>query len=155
MCEDLRFNWEYLLNCKRMAVIPAALHFYRLNESSITGTYKKQKNSVKMVANGVANAKLWATIACDSPMRTEKLRKYLRARAAYTAHGALWRVCSTGQEKNYRTFIAEARVLINSNCTEILQDKETYSRFLRFMCWMCSHSYTLWKMAAKAGGAIG
>lgn len=155
MCEDLRFNWDYILNCRRMIIVPAALHFYRLNEDSITGKYKKQKNNVKMVANGVANAKLWAAIANESPMRTSDLRNYLRARAAYTAHGALWRVSSTGEEKNYSAYVTEARTLINSNCTEILRDKETYSPFLRCMCWMCCNWHWLWRLASKASRAMG
>lgn len=155
MCEDLRFNWDYILNCKRMVIVPAALYFYRLNEDSITGNYKKQKNNVKMVANGVANATLWAAIMKESQIRTDELRKYLRARAAYTAHGALWRVSSTGEEKNYRTFVADAKALIHSNCAEILRDKETYSLFLRSMCWMCCHWHWLWKLAAKVSRMIG
>ncbi len=154
MCEDLRFNWDYILNCKQMVIVPSVLHFYRLNENSITGNYKKQKHNIKMVANGVANAKLWAKIANESPIHSAELRNYLRARSAYTAHGALWRVFSTGEEKNYAAYVAEARLLINSNCKEVLRDKETYSFFLRFMCWMCCRFYFLWKLAAKVSRVV-
>lgn len=154
MCEDLRFNWDYILNCRRMIIVPAALHFYRLNEDSITGKYKTQMKNHKMVDKGIANANLWAQIAKYSTIKEPRLQSYLNARAAYTAHSALWRVYSTGQENVYIKFIAEARNLIRANCRLLLHDRETYSIFLRFMCWMCCHNYPLWKAAARISRVI-
>ena len=154
MCEDLRFNWDYISNCGQMVVVPAALYFYRLNEEGITGTYRKQKNSARFVVNGVSNAKLWAKIMADSPMRSTQLQNYLRARAAYTAHGALWRIYSTGTEQIYNNYLAEAKSLIAKHCTALVHDTQTYSFFLRFMCWLCCHCHFLWKLAAKVSKII-
>lgn len=35
MCEDLRFNYDYLSSCAKMTVLPFGLYFYRIHDESI------------------------------------------------------------------------------------------------------------------------
>ena len=148
--EDLRFNWDYIHNCDKMAIVPVALYMYRINKQSVMGTYRHQRKSPAQVANGISNATLWALIAAQSSLQDEpQLSNYLCARAAYTSHGALWRLYCTGMEKEYADFASKAHRLIRSNCKLLLRDRESYSAFLRFMCWLCSSCFPLWKATAR------
>ena len=146
MCEDLRFNFDYLQACEKMTVLPVGLYFYRLHDESITGMYRKRKSNVN---NGIANATLWAYIAKNSAVSDPALRDYLDARAAYTAHGALWRVYAFGAEKEHSEFAGEAHSLICSHCLQLLRDKGTYSIKVRSVVWLCCHAFPLWKNAAR------
>lgn len=154
MCEDLRFNWDYIHHCHKMVVIPMAMYLYRLNEQSITSTYKTQRKNPQMVINGIANARLWEMIAQKSDIRSVSLLNYLNARSAYTAHGALWRVYALGLEKQFGEYVAEAKQLLRDNCSKLVRDRETYSLFLRFMCWICNYCHPIWGIMTKASGLI-
>lgn len=146
MCEDLRFNYDYLQACEKMTVLPVGLYFYRIHEESIAGRYRKRKTNVR---NGISNAMLWAYIACHSQVADPGLKDYLEARAAYTAHGALWRVYASGAEMEHREFTMEAHSLICSHCLQLLRDKETYNIKVRTVIWLCCHISPLWKSAAR------
>lgn len=149
--EDIRFNWDYMQSCRTMVVVPSPLYFYRLNEGSITGTYKLQSKNPKMVIAGIRNAQAWSFIAQNSPVTSPILIDYLHNRAAYTAHGALWRIFSNGCEKEQRAYVREARNLVRQYWTIVIRDKESYSVFLRFMISLCANAYPLWVAAAKIG----
>lgn len=151
MCEDLRFNWDYLKNCKKMVLVPAGLYFYRISEQSITGMYRKKKNNV---INGISNATLWADIAQNAPIADEQLKGYLEARAAYTAHGGLWRVYRAGAETEYNAFVLKARNLIRAHCHKLFRDTETYSFKVRGIIWVCSYCFPLWKTAARLSSIV-
>ena len=146
MCEDLRFNYDYLSSCTKMTVLPFGLYFYRIHDESITGRYRKRKTNVR---NGIANAMLWAYIACNSQVADPSLKEYLEARAAYTAHGALWRVYASGAETEHSEFAKEAHSLICSHCSKLLHDKKTYNIKVRSAIWLCCHIFPLWKNAAR------
>lgn len=151
MCEDLRFNYDYLQSCTKMTVVPVGLYFYRIHEESITGKYRKRKTNAR---SGIANATLWAYIARRSQVADPDLREYLEARAAYTAHGALWRVYCTGSEVEHREFAQEAHCLICSHCSKLLRDKETYNIRVRAVIWLCCHAFPLWKTAARLSARV-
>lgn len=40
MCEDLRFNYDYIKSSNKMVVLADGLYFYRLHDASITGAYR-------------------------------------------------------------------------------------------------------------------
>lgn len=146
MCEDLRFNYDYLSSCAKMTVLPFGLYFYRIHDESITGRYRKRKTDVR---NGIANATLWEYIAHNSQMADPSLQEYLEARAAYTAHGALWRVYASGAEMEHSEFAKEAHSLICRHYSKLLRDKKTYNIKVRAVIWMCCHISPLWKSAAR------
>lgn len=146
MCEDLRFNYDYLSSCAKMTVLPFGLYFYRIHDESITGRYRKRKTNVR---NGIANATLWAYIAHNSQVADPCLKEYLEARAAYTAHGALWRIYASGTEMEHSEFAKEAHSLICRHCSKPLRDKKTYNIKVRSVIWMCCHISPLWKSAAR------
>lgn len=151
MCEDLRFNYDYLQTCTKMTVLPVGLYFYRIHEESITGRYRKRKTNAR---SGIANATLWAYIAQCSQGTDPDLREYLEARAAYTAHSALWRVYCTGSEGEHSEFARDAHRLIRSHCSKLLRDKETYNLRVRSVVWLCSHAFPLWKTAARLSAKV-
>lgn len=151
MCEDLRFNWDYLKSSTKMVVVSAGLYFYRISEESITGMYRKKKNNV---INGISNATLWADIARNAPIEDEQLKGYLEARAAYTAHGGLWRVYRVGAEEEYNSFVLEAQKLIRAHCHKLFRDTETYSFKVRGVIAVCSYCFPLWKIAARLSSII-
>ena len=45
MCEDLRFNWDYIQNPGKMLIMQDRLYMYRQTEQSILATYSKKKNN--------------------------------------------------------------------------------------------------------------
>ena len=48
MCEDLRFNYDYIKSSNKMVVVTEDLYFYRLHDESITGVYRKEKVHLQM-----------------------------------------------------------------------------------------------------------
>lgn len=152
--EDLEFNWKYIHTCAKTVMVPYALYLYRLNQQGITGTYKSQRRNPKMIANGITNAKQWATIAQHSDIHDKELQNYLNARSAYVAHGALWRIYAAKQEQNYKTYCAEARRLLKEYCNLVLRDRTTYSLPLRTMCVLCGNCFPLWKTIARVYGML-
>lgn len=149
MCEDLRFNWDYIQTCRKMVIIPKGLYFYRLNTESITGIYTFKKNNKVNIANGVANASLWAFIADSSAVTTPQLNEYLEARAAYVAHGALWRVYRSKSDEEYSDFVSASKQLINNHTGKLLRDTQTYNFKLRCMIRICRYCFPIWKIAAR------
>lgn len=151
MCEDLRFNYDYIKSSNKMVVVTEGLYFYRLHDESITGVYRKKKSSP---ANGVANAELWAYIARNAKDISKPLQNYLQARAAYTAHGALWRVYLSGAEGTYSAFAKDARRIIHDACSLLCQDKETYGFRVRCAVWSCAHTFGIWKIIVKCSNLL-
>lgn len=154
MCEDLEFNWRYIHTCKRIVMVPHALYLYRLNPYGITGVYKTQRNNSKLVISGISNATQWAVIAKQSEIHDNDLRSYLNARAAYVAHGALWRIHATRCEQDYDVYCAYARTLLKKYYGLLLRDKSTYSLPLRVMCGICRNCFPLWKTMARIYGGV-
>lgn len=154
MCEDLEFNWRYIHTCKRTVMVPHALYLYRLNPQGITGAYKAQRHNPKLVISGISNASQWAAIAQRSKIHDKALQNYLNARAAYVAHGALWRIYAARCEQEHAVYCAEARTLLKKYCGLLLWDRATYSFPLRVMCRLCRNSFFLWKTMARVYGVL-
>lgn len=154
MGEDLEFNWRYIHTCKKTVMVPHALYLYRLNPQGITGVYKAQRRNPKLVISGISNASQWAAIAQQSEIHDKALQNYLNARAAYVAHGALWRIYATRCEQEYAAYCAEASILLKEHCGLLLRDKATYSLPLRVMCGLYRSCFLLWKMMARVYGTF-
>lgn len=146
MCEDLSFNYDYIKSNNKMVILTENLYFYRLRDESVTGVYRKKRGSL---ANGVASAELWSYIAKDVNDVSKPLLNYLQARAAYMAHGALWRIHLSKAEGAYGNFIKEARRGINDYCSLLCRDKETYGVHVRCAVWVCAHAFCIWKIMIK------
>ncbi|MBE6937883.1 MAG: glycosyltransferase [Ruminococcaceae bacterium] len=149
MCEDLRFNWDYIHGIEKMVVIPKALYMYRQNENSILATYRNKKKNEKSMFGGVANSRLWGYIADEPKITYETLREYIKARAAYVTHGALFRVCLQKRENDYKEFVDAAKRIIKSNECLVRKDVETYSLKVRTIVWLCGKCFPLWKLGVK------
>ena len=137
--------YDYIKSSSKMVVVREGLYFYRIHDESIMGTYRKKKS---LSANGIANARLWSYIARDADGISGSLQNYLDARTAYTAHGALWRVCLS-EEKMYSDFVEEAKQTIRDNCSLLCEDKETYGIHVRYAVWSCSHAFCVWKIIVR------
>ena len=151
MCEDLRFNWDYIQRPGKMLIMQDRLYMYRQTDQSILATYRKKKSNVK---NGVANATLWAYIANQCPESEIDLKQYLQARAASTARGARWRIFRARKETEFSEFISDARKCIRAHCAKVLKDKATYNFKVRIAMWSCSYLFLLWRLAARISARL-
>ncbi len=156
MSEDNDFNRHYIRACKKAVVIPRAFYLYRENEDSILGKYNGSKLENSSIIKGISNASAWLDIMNDAEERakSESVREYLRARAAYTAHGMLWRAYAAHLESEHEDFVCDSRRLIKEHSSCIFRDKATYSLFIRTMCALCSHAFAIWKLAARLYGVV-
>ena len=150
--EDLQFNWEYIQNCRSMAILPEKLYFYRRNPRSIMATYNSGACSDTVVRYGGAFIDLWDHLEKNSPVRDEQLRRYMDARAAYMAHGGLWRICAAGQEDRFKEQATKARRLIRDHVWKVWRDKETYNRKVSAVMFLCRYCFPLWVLAARISG---
>ena len=147
--EDLFFNWEYIKNSKSMTVVPARLYLYRQNEESVSGQYRKYQGSAE---RGISNAMLWETLAKAPEYTDAELRKYIEARAAYMAHGELWRIYAADEELTYKEYVNTARQLLRDHFSKIWADKETYSLRIRGLLGIGRYLFPLWAAASKLYG---
>lgn len=154
MCEDLRFNWDYIQNSASMVVISSVMYLYRVNENSITAAYNNQRINPATVKSGIANAQLWELIAKDPRISSAELQAYLDAHAAYRAHRILWRIFCSNQEAAYGDYIVNARETMRHNSKQLLRDTKTHSLAFLCSCWMCINCFPIWKKIAKVFGPI-
>lgn len=152
MCEDRRFNWDYIRHSRKTAIVPMALYMYRQNPESVMSVYNWDKANPKVAQRGVADAKVWMLIAEHSPTQDKSLQDYLKAHAAYIAHGALWRAYSSKTEKEYAAFEKETRKLMKEAYQFIWNDRETYELHVRLVCGLCRYCFPVWKLVAGAYG---
>lgn len=152
MCEDRRFNWDYIHHSKKTVIVPMALYMYRQNPESVMSVYNWDKANPKVAQRGVADAKAWMLIAEHSPTQDKSLRDYLKAHAAYIAHGALWRVYASKTEKKYADFSRETRSLLKEAYQCLWDDSETYELYVRLICGLCRYCFPVWKLAAGMYG---
>ena len=146
--EDLLFNWHYMKNCSRMAYSSMNLYFYRLNEDSVTETYRKNK-AEKATERGISVANVYWEIAENVPGDYPDLKKYLISRAAYVMHGALFRMNTFGVTGSYSEFCKKAGKYIRKHWKTVWDDKETYNIRVRFAIVLFVFFYPLWLVATK------
>ena len=151
MCEDLRFNYDFIQNCRKMVVIPQALYFYRLNEASICGNYRNHFE--KKLLHGIRNAELWMQLSYDSH-QDQSLNDYLAARAAYMAHGALWRIYAVGKKQTYQAESETMNAFIHKHFRQLWNDKETYNLRIRLIIWTYCYLRPIWMTAAVLTGKL-
>lgn len=149
MCEDLKFNWDYIRKSRKMVVIPEKLYWYRVNKESIMGIYTYQKYDKVNINKGISNATLWAFIASNSSVESPKLKTYLEARSAYVAHSALWRIYFAKLNREYLDFIVVSKKIIHDHGGKILRDKKTYDFRLRIVIGVCRYCFPIWKIAIR------
>lgn len=147
--EDLLFNWEYICNCRSMAILSEKLYFYRPNPKGIMGTYNSGVFSDAVARYGAAFINLWDHLEKNSPVSDKKLRNYIGARAAYMAHGGLWRICAANRKASFAEEVARAHRLIRDHAGKVWRNKEDYSGRARMMVCLCRYFYPLWATVAK------
>lgn len=145
MGEDLEFNINYCKMAKKMALINKAYYFYRQTDTSIMGNYRK-KTEIK---KGISSAELWIRIAKDSKYYKTALKKYLEGRAAYMAHGALWRLYALGEDKANIKFVEDAKECIAAYWKETWKDKDTYSLKIRGAVLVNRFCFPMWVALVK------
>ena len=98
---------------------------------------------------GGAFIELWYDIDKNSPVTDDRLRSYIGARAAYMAHGGLWRICAARREADFAEQVAMARRLIRDHAWKLWREKADYSGKVRLIVCLCRYFYPLWSAAAK------
>lgn len=112
--EDLQFNWDYLQNNHKLAIVPSVLYFYRLNGESITEAYRKSitndliQRSYSIVC---VNEQIAEQISDDSSV----LKQYMIARTVNVMHGALFRMYKYDAVKRHEEFCIHISKYIRSH----------------------------------------
>lgn len=108
--EDLQFNWDYIQNNSKLAVISSALYFYRVNEESITETYRNAA-AANLAERSFSIVQVNERIAEQIPAEYTELKRYMIAR---TVNAMV--LCSecvpTASQDNIRT---SAHILENTS----------------------------------------
>lgn len=146
MCEDLRFNLDYIEFSRKMVVISSSLYFYRQHEMSIMSMYRKKQGNIE---NGIIYSKLLEETAKGYSGQNSEMVNYLDARAAYSAHGALWRIFAQKKEKEFQAYVSEGRALIRRNYVKIWKDKSTYGIRIRAGIGLFNYCFPLWCTAVR------
>ena len=140
MCEDLRFNYDYIQNCNKIITLSQPLYYYRDNENSIMGHYRKDKGNV---VGGIRHAQVWEQLA-EENLQNKELDLYLKVRAAYMAHGAIWRIYKNKKENQYSEYICYARKQIKSSVKDLQKDTDSYNLKIKLIIWIYSYMFPIW-----------
>lgn len=149
--EDLIFNWNYAVNCRKMAIIPLSLYYWRENEQSLTRTASRERVSERACRNLISDAKASMSIAKSQLPLSQELRCYLEMRAAHKAHQTIWRIFVGGHEEQYAEFIADARKTISQYWLRLVSSSDCDIK-VRVMCICCRFAFSLWKIAVRVLG---
>ena len=151
-CEDIMFNWEYIAGSRTMAILSEKLYYYRQNSQSIMGTYNSGRPSESSARKGAAIISMWDYLERNTTVSEPAIRGYFHSRAAYMAHGGLWRIYGAGLEKAFSEEVSLARRLIRDHAIQIFRDKETYNRKVSAVMFLCRYCFPLWVLAARISG---
>lgn len=151
-CEDIMFNWEFITGSRVMAILPEKLYFYRQNSQSIMGTYNSSKPSASSARKGAAMINMWDHLERNTTVSDPAIQGYFHSRAAYMAHGGLWRIYGVGLEEAFSEEVSRARRLIRDHAIQIFRDKETYNRKVSAVMHLCRYCFPLWVLAARISG---
>jgi glycosyltransferase involved in cell wall biosynthesis len=146
--EDLQFNWEYIHNSRTLAILPCSLYYYRINEESITETYRKA-TSDRIAERGISLAQTFVNIANQNPTECKTLTPYLIARAVHALHGALFRIYAHNLSCENLDFVVDARKYIRQNWRYVWIQKDTYSFVSRLSVALFTFAYPLWRISTK------
>ena len=150
MCEDLRFNYDNLKNCKTLSVLSLPLYFYRVNPDGIMGTYRKRSSHPEY---GICHARLWAELAAGS-YADQALQTYLQGRALYMAHGALLRIWASGKRKEHQDYTKTVRRMAKQYFSAFRADQSSYSLRVRLSVSLLRYAFPLWGMAGAVMGLL-
>lgn len=146
--EDLQFNWCYMKQCSKMVYTTKQLYFYRINEDSITETYKSNKTD-KIAERGMSISNIYREIEENVPEDYPELKNYLISRVVYVMHGALARIYVFCSIKEYEDFCREAGKYIRKHWKTVWCDKKTYNSRVRLAIVLFVCVYPLWMVATK------
>lgn len=146
MCEDLQFNWDYIMehSCK-MVLVPEMLYYYRQNNQSIMGQYYAHVANMK---GPIALVNTWRAIAENSPV-SEKLRSYLYARVVYLMHGALIRYQFAEKGNVDKAVVSDMRSYMRKHGCDLFRQTDTYGKKMFVSVWLCCNGHAFWKCAVK------
>ena len=138
--EDLKFNWDFIQNSRKMVVLPTSLYFYRQREGSVMGIYRMQTGKTEAA---IRHALLVGEIA--DTFSDSLIKQYLDAKAAYMAHSALWRIYLANKNADCQVFIRLARNRIRNAMSLVWKDKCTYPTHIRMMMGLCCYCFAVWR----------
>ena len=150
MCEDLCFNIDYIHNCRKLVTLPLALNYYRINEDSIMGNYRKSSQKLN---HGICHANMWAELA-NQPYLDTELKEYLCARAVYMAHGALLRIQISDKFHNYKDYDQVVQTLVKDWVSYVWKDKENYNFRIRMSITIMRYAFPVWISTARMIGKV-
>lgn len=146
--EDLKFNWDYLQENSRLAIVPAQLYYYRINESSITETYRKSKadNLAERVRSLVqVSESITQQLPSDCPV----IKQYMTARTVNLMHGALFRLHAHGIAAQHPDFCTHSGRYIRKHWKTVWMETETYNLRAKLPVALFVFAYPLWVLATK------
>lgn len=146
--EDLQFNWDYAQNNPKLAIISAGLYFYRVNEESITETYRKSTAN-KLIERSQSMMQINEQIAEQVSSSNTALKRYMIARTVSVMHGALFRMHAYRIAKYHPDISAHAKKYIKKHWRTVWQEKETYNLRIRLPVALFKFSYPLWLLATQ------
>lgn len=146
--EDLQFNWDYLKNSRTLAVIPDRLYYYRVNDESLTETFRKHSEGSN-VNHGISMAKVYDRITRQLPVSCSALERYMISRTVSTMHRSLLRVHIAGMAKPNKAFVDYASQYIRKHWKTVWQEKETHSLKAKLPVTLFKFAYPLWILATK------
>lgn len=146
--EDLQFNWDYLQNSRTLAVIPDRLYYYRVNDESLTETFKKHsaRNNVNY---GISIAKVYDRITRQLPASCSALERYMVSRTVSTMHRSVLRIHIAGIAKQNKEFVDYASQYIRKYWKTVWQEKETHSLKAKLPVTLFTFVYPVWLLATK------
>lgn len=146
--EDIHFNWDYIQNSQSLAIISLPLYFYRINDESITETYRK--SSPEHLASRVFSlVQVSERIAGEVSVECPALKRYMIARTVSLMHGGLFRLSAHDSASQYPDFCTHAGKYIRKHWRTVWQEKETYDLRAKLPVALFKFAYPLWLLSTK------
>lgn len=146
--EDLQFNWDYLQNSRKLAIVPSALYYYRINETSITETYRKNRTD-RVAERSISISNTYERITEQVPPEYPRLIRYMRSRTVNYMHGALFRIHANGLAKGHKDFQKHVSSYIRTHWQTVWLEKETFNLRAKLPVALFKFAYPLWVLATK------
>lgn len=146
--EDLQFNWDYLQNNSKLAIVPSVLYFYRTNEESITETYRKATTD-NLAKRSLSMVQTTEQITDQIPSDHTVIKQYMTARTVNIMHGALFRMYAHNIAKQHPDFCRHCGKYIRKHWKTVWREKETYNLRAKLSVFVFAFAYPLWVLTTK------
>lgn len=146
--EDLQFNWDYLQNNSKLVIVSSALYFYRVNEESITETYRKSTTD-NLAKRSLSMVQTTEQIADRIPSDHTVIKQYMIARAVNIMHGALFRMNAHNIAKQHPDFCRHCSKYIRKHWITVWKETETYNLRAKLPIALFVFTYPVWVLATK------